>query len=488
MVADASRPRDPSPDDELFMTDADTRHGHGLPMVTPPDPDALAAEERWLAEVEQRGTVRRTLAYLARGGPGYLQSALTLGGGSASASLLAGAAFGYELIWVPFVGMAIGVIMLSAVAHQTLSTGMRPFDAMRVHAGPVFAYGWALGALLSSVVWHFSQYSLASAVVVDIGDALEQTWTRPAAGAAILVWSLITSQMFGGRSRLGRLFDGVLKLLIWTIVACFGLVVVKTGGPDWSALWRGFTSFTVPDDVGDVSGLALVISGLAAAVVVNMVFLYPYTLLARGWGRLHRRLARVDLFAGMLVPYVLATGLMIVATANTVHAAGTFSGTGITPLEASATLAEVLGPAWGRVVFNAGILGMVLTTITMHMVCAGFACGEMFGWTFGSTKTRLAMLLPTPGVLGCVYWSDLSVWVAVPTSILSGFMLPLAYVGFLKLQRSAAYLGDDRPTGARGAAWLGGMMLATLVIVVFLAWYLVTKGPGFLDQLLGGGA
>ena len=50
----------------------------------------------------------------------------------------------------------------------------------------------------------------------------------------------------------------------------------------------------------------LILSGLAAAVGINMVFLYPYSLLARGWGREHRRLARFDLYAGMLVPYTLA--------------------------------------------------------------------------------------------------------------------------------------------------------------------------------------
>ena len=67
-------------------------------------------------------------------------------------------------------------------------------------------------------------------------------------------------------------------------------------------------------------------------------------------------------------------------------------------------------------------------------------------------------------------------------------MLPLAYLGFVKLQRSAAYLGDDRPTGARGTLWLGAMVLAVLVISTFLIWYLVTKGPGFLDTLMGGSA
>ena len=43
--------------------------------------------------------------YLKLLGPGYLQSAMTLGGGTASASLFAGAVFGYQLLWVAPVAM-----------------------------------------------------------------------------------------------------------------------------------------------------------------------------------------------------------------------------------------------------------------------------------------------------------------------------------------------------------------------------------------------
>jgi len=462
------------------MADPHRPDVRGLPMVRPPDPAVLAEERRWLRSVEERGALARAFAFLGRGGPGYLQSALTLGGGSASASLLAGAAFGFDLLWVAPLGMAIGIVMLSAVAHQTLSTGQRPFEAMRVHAGPVFAWGWAFGALLSSVVWHFAQYALASAVIVDMAEAAGTTIERGTAGLGILVWAVVTAQLFGVRSRWTKVFDRILKTLIWMIVVCFGLVVARAGVDDPGAIVRGFTSFRVPADRGDVAALALVISGLAAAVVVNMVFLYPYTLLARGWGREHRRLARFDLLFGMFLPYVFATGLMAIAAAATIHE--DFSGTRISPVEAAQTLSSLIGPTWGRFVFHFGILGMVLTTITMHMVCAGFACSEMFGWTFGSLRYRLALLLPVPGVLGCFLWQEMSVWVAVPTSILSGFMLPLAYVGFIRLQTSRAYLGDDRPRGVRGALWLGGMVLATLVIVVFLGWYVVTKGPSFVEQ------
>lgn len=456
--------------------------GAGLPMVSPPDPAALAEQVAWLEAQDSKPTLARWGNYLERGGPGYLQAALTLGGGSASASLLAGAAFGYELLWVPWTAMLLGVIVLSAVAHQTLSTGMRPLEAMRVHAGPVFAYGWAGGALLASVVWHFAQYALAAAVLVDLADAFGGELSVGAAGTGVLAWAVVTAQLSAGRSRATRTFDTLLKVLVWTIVGCFGWVVFQTG-VDWGALFGGLFGFSIPDDRGEVSGAALVISGLSAAVVVNMVFLYPYTLLARGWGRAHRRLARFDLVAGLFVPYVLATGLMILATANTLHASGEFAGKALGPVEAAHILEGVAGPVAGRIVFDLGILGMVLTTITMHMLCAGFATGEMAGWTVGSPRWRLALMLPVPGVMGAWMWQDMAIYVAVPTAILSGLMLPLAYLGFLKLQRSRAYLGDDLPRGGRGVAWLGGLVLSVLVVSAFLVWYGITKGPGFVENL-----
>jgi hypothetical protein len=45
-------------------------------------------------------------------------------------------------------------------------------------------------------------------------------------------------------------------------------------------------------------------------------------------------------------------------------------------------------------------------------------------------------------------------------------MLPIAYVGFLLLQRSKSYLGGDRQTGAAGLLATGGLFVAMLVIIV----------------------
>lgn len=467
-------------------SDAAANASAGLPMVRPPDPAALAEECRWLIALDDAPAPRRWWAFLRRGGPGYLQAALTLGGGTAASSLFAGAAFGYRLLWVAPVGMLLGVIVMAALAHQTLSTGQRPFAAMKRHAGPVFAYGWALGALLASIVWHFPQYSLAGAVIEDIGRVAGVGVSRGAGGGAVLAWSVIAVIGFGASTRWTRAFDNALRLLVYGIVLCFGFVVAKTGIHDPGALLRGFFAFEIPPPNAGVSGLAVVIGGLAAAVGVNMVFLYPYTLLARGWGRAHRRLARFDLLAGMFVPYLLATSLMVIAAANVLHFGGApFGGTRLSPVEAAAALAPVAGEIGGRVVFDLGILGMAMSTIALHMLCAGFVCSEIFGWPAGGWRYRLACLLPAPGVLGAVLWGDMAIWLAVPTTILCGALLPLAYLGILVLQRTRAYLGADLPRGPRAALWSGGMLLATLTIVAFLAWFAATEGPRFLAGLRG---
>jgi hypothetical protein len=291
-------------------------------------------------------------------------------------------------------------------------------------------------------------------------------------GALILVWAIVSSQLFASGSGAMRGFDRLLTLLVWGIVLCFAAVVVVTGISDWGALWRGFFAFRIPAPNQGVDGFEVALAGVAAAVVVNMVFLYPHTLLARGWGREHRSLARFDLVAGLVLPYLLVTSLIVIATANTVHAGGLFQGKSLGPVEAASIFAGVLGSQAGRVLFDVGVLGMVLTTITMHMVCAAFACSEVFGWSFGSWRYRLALLLPTPGVLGSLWWQEISVYVAIPTSILVAFFLPVTYLGFLKLQRSRAYLGDDLPRGALGRIWTAALAAATVVISGFLVYQL----------------
>jgi len=429
----------------------------------------------------------RTFGYLRHIGPGYMQSAMTLGGGTAFASIFAGAAFGYELLWVAPLAMLLGIIVMSAVAYQTLSSGMRPFEAMKVHAGAPFAYGWAFSGIASSIIWQFAQYALASSMLVALAESLGYEVSSGAMGAVALFWCVAVALLYDARPSLVRFYEKLIKAMVWFIIACFAFVVAKTGVPHPGDLAAGLVPFSIPGENQGVQGITLVVSGLAAAVGANMLFVYPYTLRKRGWGREHRRLARIDLGFGMFLPYAIAASLMVIASASIFFYGDPelFAGKKISPPQAAAILAapDRLGPVAGMWVFGLGIVAMALSSITMQMLCSGFALCEMFNWEPRGWRYRLGLMLPAVGVLGSVFWSDVRLWIAVPTNVICGFLLPIAYLGFIKLQLSRDYLGADRPRGVAGALWILGMLVSTLVLVGFLGWFTWNQVPHWWQEL-----
>ena len=58
----------------------------GLRMLRPPDAEVLARERAVLSDLATRPFASRARGYLRLLGPGYLQSAMTLGGGTVSAA------------------------------------------------------------------------------------------------------------------------------------------------------------------------------------------------------------------------------------------------------------------------------------------------------------------------------------------------------------------------------------------------------------------
>ena len=442
-----------------------------------------------LARLDEKPRLPRTLGYLRHMGPGYMQSAMTLGGGTAFASIFAGAAFGYQLLWVAPLAMLLGIIVLAAVAHQTLSTEENPYQAMRTHAGPFYAYAFALGGIASSIIWQFAQYALASSMLVAVAASAGYQVENWVMGVGALIWCVGVALLYDSQPKWVRLYENTIKGMVWFIILCFGLVVFSTGIPNPGDLWSGMVPFSIPGENKGVPGITLVVSGLAAAVGANMVFVYPYTLRRRGWGRPHRRLARIDLVFGMFVPYAIAASLMVIAAASVFYYGdpGLFEGKKIAPWQAAQVLAapDRLGPVVGMWVFGLGIVAMALSSITMQMLSSGFALCEMLGKPSRGGLYRFGMMLPAIGVLGSVFWNDMRLWIAVPTNVFCGFLLPVSYLAFLRMNRNRNYLGDDTPTGTLANLWTLGMGFAIAVLVTFLTWFTWKEAPGWWSQLIG---
>lgn len=534
----------------------------------PDSPPPPRRDAELLRAAATQGVISRAGTYLKLSGPGWLQSAITLGGGSLSGSLYLGIVAGVSVLWVQPVAMLIGIVMLSAIGYVTMATGSRPFEAINRHVNPVLGWSWALASLLSSMVWAMPQYSLSMGVLqqnllpnlMGPEGSLGGTGGRVLVVLVILVVSTLITWSYGRGHTGVRIYERVLKTMVGLIVLCFAGVIFKltfsSEGLDWSVVFGGF----IPDPsllwrpadafaplLEAVSGehraywsellvarqRDVAVAAAATAVGINMTFLFPYSILRRGWGREFIGFARFDLFGGMLIPFTLATSCVVIAAASQFYAMAPAGLVETAPavtapaqqvnefnslltglvrnqadgaaLDASATaaavadlgaadrhlaatlvkrdafdLANALSPFTGsffsRVIFGFGVIGMTLSTITILMLISGMVVCEMLGrphegWTF-----RLGSLAAATGALGPFVWSKASFWLAVPTSIFGFILMPIAYLAFFLLMNQRSLLGNTLPTGGSRVAWNLAMGVCVIVFTSASAFMLVDRG------------
>jgi len=529
----------------------------------------VQANRRLLIDARRKGCLSGLWVFLKLSGPGWLQGGITLGGSSLSSSLYLGVLVGFGLMWLQPLAMILGIIMLSSIAYVTLSTGQRPFRAINEHISPVLGWGWLLATIIANLVWSMPQFSLATAAVQQnlaknlvTGQILPDPWGKIVIGLVILAICIVVVMFYSAGGRGVKLFDIIFKTMVTMIVLCFFGVVVKMsfeGVLNWSAIFRGlvpdlklltspapsFTPFIAAVDsscrqfwndliVGQQRDV--MISAAATAVGINMTFLLPYSMLRRGWDREFRALAIFDLSTGLFIPFILATGCVVIASASQFHAVpaqgflgelnyqqvhvepadnlvgpyhellaerlkyqigptafARLSDAEITQRTKSLgeadrklaamlvkrdafNLADSLAPLTGRVfshyIFGIGVIAMAVSTIIVLMLINGFAFCEIFNLPPEGWPYRIGCLMVSVGVLGPFFWNDAKLWLAVPTSVFGMMLLPIAYFTFYLLMNQKSLLGENMPRGWRRCVWNFLMAIAAVCSALGSVWSL----------------
>ncbi|MGQ9504699.1 MAG: NRAMP family divalent metal transporter [Thermogutta sp.] len=461
----------------------------GLPMMAKWDPEKLAKEEKFLQELETKSLWERIRGYAKLTGPAWLQSAMTLGAGSAAASVMAGASFGYKLLWVQPLAMFFGVIVFAALAKIVLTTGERPYRSFGRELHPILPLFWAIGTITASVIWHFPQYTLAGAAAWDLAQVVQtnifdqkdanQAEQKPATektpseqpprargfeylvkygvAACILLINIFTVWNYGSHARGIKLYEGFLRWVIRIVILAFLAVVIYTG-INWKELFWGLFGFYIPKTT---EGVTVVLGALGAAVGINMTFLYPYSLLAKRWGKHHRGLAKWDLFSSMLVPYTIVTSLIIIAMANTVYEGGDQVRLGLQPVQAAAAFSTLMHSDLGRIILDFGFLAMTCGAISTHMVVCGFTMCEMLGLQYTRARFRLFSLTPSIGILGA--GMGLPFWMPILASAICLTMLPIVYFTIFLMVNRKKYLGEA--VGFGPVRWVFNILLIAAITV-----------------------
>lgn len=449
-------------------------------------------ERQYLKELQGQPAGKRMWGYLRLSGPGYVQSAMTLGGGSVASCVVMGSLLGYRLLWVQPLAIVLGFTVLAAIAKQTCHTGERPYKVFWERLHPLLAIVWGASALIATIIWHIPQYSLtangivalAGGVGVDLGSNL----ARGVIGVVILAAAVYLLHLYNAGARGLRLYELAIKILVWLIVLAFGVVALGSG-IDWGRFFLGITGISFLRDVlgGQTVSpetIKAIVSGMAAAVGINMIFLYPYTLLNKNWGKEHKELAYFDLGTGMVIPFLIATTLMIVGTANAI---GPAEGEVGQPVRNILEVAEVLTPTFGAALalfligFGMTVIGF--STITTHMLACGFIGCEMFGYSDSVRARFWFALMPAVGIIGVVIkfpW-----YAAITAGTLAAPLMPLAVLCFLILLFKRTYMGEARPQGGTAFLWLLFLVLS-IVAMTIASYFSLTANWADLQERLAG--
>ena len=526
-------------------------------------------ESELLDLAQTKGPLGKASIYLKLSGPGWLQGAVTLGGGSLAGALYVGIISGYQLLWLQPLAMILGVIMLSAIGYVTLSTGRRPFESVKTHISPVLAWAWAIATLMANIVWAMPQFSLGIGAMQQNIFPFIGTSQASTIGVALLffVIGMGINYAYETGSKGVKIFEDVLKAMVGLIVIAFFLVVgvlTFSGTISWADIFNGMIprvsdlynpareyiapiaatgEFAVYWTTSIVSSQRdIIMTAFGTAVGINMTFLLPYSMLRRKWGRRERGLAIFDLSIGLIIPFVLATSCIVIAAAAAFHAKtadilrpdGTpipsaarsyyaafathpavVKATAQSPaaekaasianavaalpeadrkvgamlaqrgnIQLATTLAPLTGPGIAQKVFGLGVLGMAVSTIIVLMLMNGFALTEMLGRS-GDRKIHLigCAISGIGGFAGAFLWGnpDARAALAVPTSVIGGSMIPIAYFTFLLMMNSKPLLGADLPSGGARIRWNILMITATGIATGGSIWALSAKGiPGYI--------
>jgi len=532
----------------------------------------IEQDRQMLAAAREKGRWALCRTFLRLSGPGWLQSGITLGGGSLSSSLYLGVLVGFSFMWLQPLAMVLGIIMLSAIAYVTLSTGKRPLRGINEHVSPILGWGWLIASMMANLVWSLPQFALGTAALRQnllpglLGSAaMPEIPSKMIAGAIFLGIGLTVTMTYGAGGKGVKVFEILIKSIVSIIVLCFLGVVVKLtveGKLNWGEIGSGLIPdlrlFLYPTDkiMPHIQKVAehfqpfwtnmivgqqrdVMISAAATAVGINMTFLLPYSMLRKGWDKYFRGLAIFDLSTGLFIPFILATGCVVMASASQFHGqpapgflgeldaqgnkieppnnlVGPYKGLlndriafdigaeafgKLTDEQKAAardalpeadkrmaailvkrdafnlaeTLTPLTGPVIAQYVFGLGVMGMAMSAATMLMTINGLCFCELLNRPPRGWTQRIGSIMVSVGALGPFFWKDAAPYLAVPTSVFAMVLLPIAYFAFFFLMNQKTFLGKDMPTGARRILWNVLMALAAGAAAFGSVWSLWSK-------------
>jgi Mn2+/Fe2+ NRAMP family transporter len=296
-------------------------------------------------------------------GPGIVVVLTWLGAGDVVDMSVAGANYGYSLMWILVVALFMRFVFVSLIARYQLCNqhGEGVLDGLaRLH--PWFAPGLLAASFIMGHIYMSYMTKGTAEVVVHLFHLDVAQWPWLTFALAVFWNGLAFFLVFWPKyDRLETIF----KVLLAVLSASFVGSAIWVGFNPLD-LARGLVRIEVPQQKGDFSPLVVAVAMIGAVGGSLMNLAYPYFIEAKGWrGPQYRRVQFYDFLVAMIMLIVLNLSVWILG------AELLYPGKTIEKFDDMALLlSDVLGEG-GRVLFYLGIFAALYTSVLGH--AAGLA-------------------------------------------------------------------------------------------------------------------
>jgi NRAMP (natural resistance-associated macrophage protein)-like metal ion transporter len=305
------------------------------------------------------------LLFLAVAGPGIITSNVDNDAGGIATYSMAGAHFGYNLIWSLLPIMVVLIIIQEMSARMGVVTGKGLSDLIRERFGvKITVY-----LLLALILTNFGNVIAEFAGVASSLEIFHIPKFISVPVAAVLVWLLVVK---GTYRSVEKIFLYACVFYVTYIVAGF------LANPDWGAVGQ---SLVAPSFTLSTESLGMIIGLVGTTIAPWMQFYLQAAIVEKNIALKDYKHSRLDVIVGSVVVTIVA-GFIVLTCGATLFKSGI-------RVETAADAALALAPLAGKycsALFAFGLLNASLFAASILPLSTAFVVCEGMGWESGVNK------------------------------------------------------------------------------------------------------
>jgi len=411
-------------------------------------------------KLKDSGFIRQLAIFFAILGPGIITGSVDNDAGGITTYSVAGAIYGYGLIWTLIPSFIVLVVVQEMNARMGIVTGKGLSDLIRENAGLKITFFIFIGLLVSNIGNTTTEFAGVAGSMEIFG--VSKYISVPV--VAFLVWFLVVKGTYQIAERIFLLFS--LSLLTYVISALMSK-------PDWSEIG---SSIIRPGVEMNTQSLAMIIALVGTTIAPWMQFYMQASVIEKGLQMKNYKYTIIDIVVGCVVTVVVAFFIMVAC-------GSTLFPNGIVINEAK-DAAAALEPLAGRLASHVFAFGLFVASVfsaTILPLATAFYVSEAFGFEAGIDKkwdeakefyilytgilivSALIILIPHAPLIQISIWSQ----------VLNGILLPVVLISMMLLINNKKIMGvyvnklHQNLIGWSAVVILTGLSVALLLFPLF---------------------